>query len=86
MKLKELDEFIHADKISKYKGIYTFRRGFFYTMGGSSTKFRESIEKQLEAHGVNFETIEDGERWTNFIGGAPIEKQSHWYVKLIIRD
>jgi len=84
MKVREISEIISADKISKHKGIFTFRNGFFYTMGGSSTKFREKIEKRLIENDIRFETLEDGEHWVAFNGGAPIEKQSHWYVKVRI--
>lgn len=86
MTVTALEEIVSADNITKRNGIFTIRKGFFYTMGGSADKFRDSVEAELINHDIRFETIEADEVYKAFKGGAPIVKQSHWYVKVRITD
>lgn len=83
-----LRDFISADQLSlnTKDSNYTARLGFFYRHGGSAERFRESITTALTSmrdSGVlkSFAIVDSGEVYTAFKGGAPISKQSHWWVK-----
>lgn len=66
-----------ADSVSGPKdGVYTARRGFFYRNGGTADGFAASIVRVLPQAVI----VETGEKWTSFNGGAPVSKQSHWWV------
>jgi len=71
---------VFVDKVSVNKGIHKVMLGFFYTHGYTAEKFEEQISIALP----NAKIIESGEIWKQFNGGAPIERQSHWYVKFTI--
>ena len=73
---------IHADSISKKGDIYTARRGFFYTHGGSSDAFAERIKNTFP----NAVILDHGEQWRPFRGGATVAQGSHWWVKFKLVD
>lgn len=79
---KKLAEVIPCDKVSRLStGEFKFYRGFFYKMGGSSEAFRERIERAVAtAFPTPFTVTGDGEHYTSFRAGAPIQSQSHWWV------
>lgn len=72
--------------LSKSKGVFTYRRGFFYTHGVTPSKVQESLETRLTAANLKFTMIENGEIWKPFRGGDPLAKSSHWFVKFTIED
>lgn len=84
MTTKELKQKIRCDEITKYNGIFTCRKGFFYRMGKNAMSFKQDIEQQLLKSGILFSIIDFGEKYTNFIGGADLKNQSHWFVKVEI--
>ncbi len=69
------------DEVVKYKGAFTFRRGFYYRHGFTSEQLVEKLRSQLPD---NIQIIDSGEIWKDFRGGAPLAKQSHWYVTIKI--
>lgn len=71
---------IGIDTISKRNGIFTARRGFFYTCGGSSEDLACTIERDIPGAVV----IAQGQQWTPFRPGAPLNRSSHWWVKFTV--
>ena len=80
--VKELQEhYCGVDQITFRNGVFTFRKGFFYTMGGSEDKLRTRLEKTLTGAGFKFKYIDGGEKWTAFGGGSSLANSSHWWIK-----
>lgn len=78
VKMVEIQEMIMADKVTKLpNGNYKAYYGFFYTHGQTSEKKSETIKSTIPD--VNI--IKHGEHWASFKGGAPVQKQSHFYVE-----
>lgn len=84
MKAEQVAEMIGCDsnKISKSRGVFTYRVGFFYRHGGSS----QIVADRLKAKIPNATIVDHGEKWVAFKGGAPLAKQSHWWVKFTINE
>ena len=79
--LKEVREKLEAiaDMVSiKKNGNFIARLGYFYRHGYSEDKLAEHI---LKALGDNIEIVDKGDHWTAFNGGAPLQRQSHWWVE-----
>jgi hypothetical protein len=76
----------HPDSFSCRNGVYTVRRGFFYRGRATAEGVAQSILKRLvEAlpdHTITI--VGHGEEWKPFRGGAPVAKQSHWWVKFTV--
>jgi hypothetical protein len=70
-----------ADSVSYRKGIFTARRGFFYTHGYTAEKFVANIRRQVPGAQV----LTSGEVWKNFSGRAPLNKQSHWFATFTVK-
>lgn len=70
----------HFTYASVRGGIYTIRRGFFYTMGKSSYDLKEAVVAAFPDATI----LEHGEVWKPFIGGASVRRQSHWFVKFTL--
>ena len=68
------------DKISRSKGAFIARKSFFYRFDNTVDKYVDIVKKLIP----NVKIIDSGEVWKPFKGGAPIEKQSHWYVKFTV--
>ena len=81
-KIKDLT---YADTASKRSGIFTVRRGFFYTHGKTASDFANSIKEDLAKAGYEIEIIGKGEVWKPFKGGASVANSSHWWVKFIVK-
>jgi len=69
---------VYPDSVSMRKGVVTIRRGFFYSMGGNSEKFRAKVDAALKDS--KFKTVDDGEQWASFRGGASVANSTHWWV------
>jgi hypothetical protein len=82
--LAELGDVTGAHSISVRHGTYTCRRGFFCTGGFTSKKYANFILRNLKDVGLVGLIVDHGEKWTRFIGGAPLARQSHWWVKFRI--
>lgn len=90
--LRTLSEMIAADKLSANKaGEFIARRSFFYRNGKTAKNFEASVASDLsgldpKVFGFSsFTILESGEIDKPFRGGAPIEKQSHWFVRFSIQ-
>jgi hypothetical protein len=80
--VKNLRENILCDMVGRLKsGEFKFYRGFFYRMGGDAEKFAARITRDLQAAQLEpFKVTDCGEHYTSFNGGAPIQRQSHWWA------
>jgi len=80
--IKEIEDKCNADSISIRKGIYTVRRGYFYSSGGSAEKFAARVQAAFP----NARILESGNHWTPFRGGAKLANSTHWFVKFTLED
>lgn len=73
-----------ADSVSKRRdGSIVIRRGFYYRHGQDAESFKIAICKVLNKSDDMPYSIKDyGEHWTTFRGGAPLARQSHWFVEI----
>ncbi len=71
------DSVIGIDTCSVKNGVFTARRGFFYTSGRTAEKFVACILKSFPTAII----LDKGEVWKPFRGGASTTAQSHWFVK-----
>jgi hypothetical protein len=70
-----------ADKISKLRnGNYKAYFGFFYTHGQTPEQ-KVKIVKNAYPDAI---IVDSGENWVGFKGGAPVDKQSHFYVEFTL--
>jgi hypothetical protein len=72
---------VKLDMVSLKHGVFTARRTFFYTHGKTAQILVNAITDAFPTA----EILESGEIWKPFRGGAPVAKQSHWFVKFTIR-
>jgi len=78
-----LADIMVIDNVSKKRdgsGHFIFRKGYFYTNGGSEDKLAERIERDCKINNLNVEIVDKGNHWAAFNGGAPLAKSSHWWV------
>lgn len=67
----------YFDEVAKRKdGTYIARRGFYYSHGQTVDTFIEYVTKTFPMA----EIVGSGEVWKPFKGGAPLSRQSHWFV------
>jgi hypothetical protein len=80
MSLKSLEETLkNVDKVSRMKnGQFKIYQGFFYTHGKSAEDFATDVMRQLDGQGAIL--VDYGMVWKEFKGGAPVARQSHWWV------
>ena len=87
MKLNELREKLGINNpkaLIKYRGIYTYRVGFFYTFGQTHQYHCDNLANRLSVAGINAVIIDSGEQWKVFRGGDTLKQGSHWWVKFRI--
>ena len=84
-KLEEAMVNVPVDQIVVRQGVATFRRGFFYTNGGSAEQFAYRCETALQRAGIAHEVVDRGEVWKPFRGAAKLANQSHWFVKVVLK-
>lgn len=77
MNTNQVRELIPGITVSKKDGVFTVRRGFFYSHGGSAEKFAERVKSAIP----NATILDCGEVWKPFRGGASVANSSHWWVK-----
>jgi len=75
--MKQVKQDVMADSYSSKQGVFTLRRGFFYTRGRTPEQFKDEI---LEAYPAAI-IIDCGEVWKPFAGGASVANSSHWFVQ-----
>jgi len=66
----------------KKNGVFTARCGYFWGFLESGEKFAESIKQQLPSATL----LEVGNHHAPFKGGAPITKQSHFWVQFTVNE
>ena len=73
-----------ADSVSKRRdGSIVIRRGFYYRHGCDADTYRIAVTKKLnECDSMPYSLKDWGEHWTAFRGGAPLARQSHWFVEI----
>lgn len=74
------------DAVTKYKGVYTYRRGFFFTMGCTSKKVSCDVSKALTEAGIVHAIVDFGQQWRTFRGGDTLKQGSHWWVKFTVSE
>lgn len=84
----ENGDLIGCDQISKSPkdgdNVFIFRRGFFYSHGGTSEKFAAKVDSMLTNAGIDHKMLENGEHWAPFRGGAGVKASTHWWCKVQI--
>ena len=80
MTSNEIKAAIMADTLAKRGGVYTARWGFFYRHGGTSEQHAGYVRALPGAT-----VLEHGEVWKAFSGGAPLARQSHWWVTFTVQ-
>ena len=68
---------ITCDEVTKSKGVFTARTGFFYSHGRSAENLIDDVKEVFPSATV----IDFGEIWKPFKGGASLRSQAHWFVK-----
>lgn len=89
MNLNELREVLGInapEALTKYRGVYTYRQGFFYRHNNDHFKVREKLSKALENAGMAATILDSGEQWKAFRGGDSLKQGSHWWVKFSIEE
>ena len=81
MKLSEIKDAIYADTLTRTGGIYIARWGFLYTHGCTACRKAANV---VAAFPADARIIDCGEVRKAFNGSAPLNKQSHWYVKFAL--
>lgn len=72
-----------VDQVSKKRdgsGNFIFRKGYFYSHGGSEDTLADRIVHEGKAANLNIEVLDKGNHWAAFNGRASIAKSSHWWV------
>jgi hypothetical protein len=69
---------VTADAVSLSGGVYTVRKGYFYSHGGSEDALAKRI---TDAYPHAVILLDKGDVWKTFRGGAPVAQQTHWWVK-----
>lgn len=86
--LKTLKDNVPCSQIVRKRdgsGNFILRKSYFY----QTTKiesFIESIKEHLKKIENTFEIVDSGNHWVTFKGGAPIAKQSHYWVEVSITE
>lgn len=78
----QVKERISCDQCVKRNGIFTVRKGFYYTFGKTTQDLVDAVVKAFP----NANILDSGRIWKDFKGGAPIQKQSHWFVKFSLGE
>lgn len=84
--LREVLGIYNSESLTKYRGVYTYREGFFYTHGRDSYKVAQIISARLTSAGIQHEILDSGEQWKAFKGSDTLKQGSHWWVKFSIEE
>ncbi len=68
---------IRPEKLTKFKGEFIYRQGFFYTHGNSAHKIAEKIKLVLP----NAKITSTQDVWLPFRGAVPLQYNSHFQVR-----
>jgi hypothetical protein len=78
--IKQVEELISADTLSLRNGVFTARRGFFYSGGVTAQAYAAGVIAAVPGAVL----LDCGSKWTVFRGGASCANQSHWWVKFTV--
>lgn len=73
-----------VDQVTYRNGEFTIRRGFFYTNGQTAARFASDVVAAIKLRGLDCVATDQGCKWEAFKGGAPVAKQSHFWVKITL--
>ncbi len=73
----------YTDKVIVREGVYKAFWGFFYRQGGDEYSCLTQVEGALFRAQVPCRIEELNKP---FVGGAPVNKQSHWWVEFRVND
>ncbi len=73
---------LNISTASLRNGVFTIRKGFFYTGGYTEQMLAAAVKKAFPTAVI----LESGEVWKSFRGGASVAAQSHWFVKFSISE
>jgi hypothetical protein len=82
MKNSEIQERLSADTLSKKAGVYTARWGYYWGITKPSDPYADRVKERIP----NATILEHGNHFAPFRGGAPVGKQSHFWVKFTIGE
>jgi len=68
---------IRPEKLTKFKGEFIYRQGFFYPHGNSADKIAEKIKLALP----DVIITDTQDVWLPFRGSAPLSQSSHFQVR-----
>lgn len=71
-----------VDEVTKYKGVFTARLGYFYTRGRTANDLVQKVLKSYPQANI----VDSGNYWASFKGGASLAKSSHWFVKFTLDE
>jgi len=74
------DQLAGVYQVTKSKGVFTVRRGFFYRNG----KTEADLVAKVKAAFPDAVVVDSGEVWKAFDGGKSVAQQSHWFVKFTL--
>lgn len=74
------DRIAGCDAASVRNGVFTVRRSFYYLDPNDQAGFESAVRRAFP----NVNILESGTLYKAFVGGAPIGKQSHYWVKFIL--
>ena len=80
--MKEIKEALNFDSYSVKDGVFTVRKGFFYTMGKTSQNYVNQVKGAFPQAKI----LDHSEIWKAFRGGASVANQSHFYVKFTFEE
>lgn len=76
---QEVREKLQAEHVTKFRGVFTYRRGFYYRLGLSAARCRDALVRKLPGAII----LDYGEHYAPFRGGAGVAENSHFYVKFV---
>lgn len=80
LSIKDVRDALNPDSVSLKNGVFTIRRGFYYTNGFTADAYAAKVKAAFPTVRI----LDSGEVWKPFRGGASVAASSHWYVKFEI--
>jgi hypothetical protein len=82
----EMTEDRDPGKLTLSKGLFTFRKGYFYRHGRTAEDVFVNTLQRLSDQGFKVSNVEYGDHWAAFDGGAGVRKTSHWWMTCKIEE
>lgn len=73
---------LNVSTVSVKHGVFTIRKGFFYTGGYTEQMLAAAVKKAFPTAVI----LDSGSVWKAFRGGASVAQQSHWFVKFSVPE